>query len=83
MIIGMNCEIGPDVYVGPYSAIGDNTIIRGAEVENTIIVGDCRIECKKRIVDSLIGRNSQVNDSANTQPRGSRLIVGENTVISM
>ena len=83
LIVGRDCEIGPDVYVGPYSAIGDNTIIRGAEVENTIIVGDCRIECKKRIVDSLIGRNSQVNDSANTQPRGTRLIVGENTVISM
>jgi glucose-1-phosphate thymidylyltransferase len=81
LIIGKNCEIGPDAYVGPYTSIGDNTVIRGAEVENTIIVGDCRIECKRRIVDSLIGSNTQISDSENSLPRGSRFIIGENTVI--
>ena len=83
LIIGKNCEIGPNVYVGPYSAIGDNTLIREAEVENTIIVGDCKIDCKRRIVDSLIGRNAQITDSASSLPRGSRFIIGENTVISV
>jgi len=83
LIIGKNCEIGPDAYIGPYSSIGDNTIIRRTEVENTIVVGDCRIECKKRIVDSLIGRNTQIEDSTNTLPAGSRFIIGENTYISM
>ena len=81
LIIGKNCEIGPDAYVGPYTSIGDNTVVRGAEVENTIIVGGCRIECKRRIVDSLIGSNTQISDSENTLPRGSRFIIGENTVI--
>jgi glucose-1-phosphate thymidylyltransferase len=81
LIIGENCEIGPDAYVGPYTSIGDNTLVRGAEVENTIIVGDCKIECKRRIVDSLIGRNVEITDSANSLPRGSRFIIGENTVI--
>jgi glucose-1-phosphate thymidylyltransferase len=82
LIIGRNCMIGPNCYIGPYTSIGDNSAIQGAEVENTIIMGDCRIECGKRIVDSLIGRNTQINDSANTQPRGSRFIIGENTFIS-
>lgn len=81
LIIGKSCEIGPDAYVGPYTSIGDNTILRGAEVENTIIVGDCRIECKRRIVDSLIGRNTQISDSEKNLPRGSRFIIGENTVV--
>jgi glucose-1-phosphate thymidylyltransferase len=83
LIIGKNCEIGPDVYVGPYTAIGDNTLIRGAEVENTIVVGDCKIDCRRRIVDSLIGRNAEITDSVNSVPRGSRFIIGENTIISI
>ena len=53
------------------------------EVENTIIVGNCRIDCKRRIVDSLIGSNAEITDSTNSVPRGSRFIIGENTVISM
>jgi len=83
LIIGKNCEIGPGSYIGPYTSIGDNTVIRGAEVENTIVMGDCRIECGKRIVDSLIGRNTQIMDSANHLPRGSRFVIGENTFISL
>jgi glucose-1-phosphate thymidylyltransferase len=81
LIIGKGCEIGPDAYVGPYTSIGDNTLVRGAEVENTIIVGNCKIECKRRIVDSLIGSNTQISDSENSLPRGSRFIIGENTII--
>jgi glucose-1-phosphate thymidylyltransferase len=81
LIIGKGCEIGPDAYVGPYTSIGDNTLIRAAEVENTIIVGNCKIECKRRIVDSLIGSNTQISDSENSLPRGSRFIIGENTII--
>ena len=48
-----------------------------------IIVGDCTIECKRRIVDGLIGRNAQITDSASSLPRGSRFIIGENAVISV
>ena len=81
LIIGKGCEIGPDAYIGPYTSIGDNTLVRGAEIENTIIVGNCKIECKRRIVDSLIGRNTQISDSPNSLRRGSRFVIGENTVI--
>jgi glucose-1-phosphate thymidylyltransferase len=81
LIIGKGCEIGPDAYVGPYTSIGDNTLVRGAEVENTIIVGNCKIECKRRIVDSLIGSNTRISDSESSLPRGSRFIIGENTII--
>jgi glucose-1-phosphate thymidylyltransferase len=83
LIIGKNCEIGPDAYIGPYSSIGDNTVIRRTEIENTIVVGECRIECRKRIVDSLIGRNTQIMDSARNLPSGSRFIIGENTYICL
>jgi NDP-sugar pyrophosphorylase family protein len=56
--------------LGPYTSIGDNGVITGWEIENAIIVGDWRIECGKRIVHSLIGRNAHITDSANTLSRG-------------
>jgi glucose-1-phosphate thymidylyltransferase len=83
LIIGKNCDIGPNCYIGPYTSIGDNCVVRSAEIENTIIVGDCRIECAKRIVDSLIGRNTRITDSTSSLPRGSRFIIGENTFICL
>jgi glucose-1-phosphate thymidylyltransferase len=83
LIIGRNCRIGPRCNVGPFTSIGDNTMIRGAEVENTIIVGDCKIECERRIVDSIIGRNTQVSDSGNSGIRGLRFVVGENTFVRL
>jgi glucose-1-phosphate thymidylyltransferase len=83
LIIGKNCDIGPNCYIGPYTSIGENCVVRSAEIENTIIVGDCRIECGKRIVDSLIGRNTRITDSTNSLPRGSRFVIGENTFICL
>jgi glucose-1-phosphate thymidylyltransferase len=83
LIIGRNCRIGPRSYIGPHTSIGDNTIIHGAEVENTIIMGDCKIECEKRIVDSLIGRKTKIADSTRSLPHGSRFIIGENSILSI
>lgn len=75
-IIGEDCEIGPDTYVGPYTSVGDQTVIRGGEVEASVIIGNTRIECRERIVDSLIGRNSEIVSSSDALPRGRRLILG-------
>ena len=83
LILGKNCEIGPDAYVGPYTSVGDNTTVRNTELENSIVMGECRIECKKRIVDSLIGCGTVITDSMNSLPRGSRFIIGENTIICL
>lgn len=83
LILGENCVIGPDAYIGPYTSIGDNTTVRNTELENSIVMGECRIECKKRIVDSLIGCGTVITDSMNSLPRGSRFIIGENTFICL
>jgi glucose-1-phosphate thymidylyltransferase len=82
LIIGMGCEIGPETYVGPYTSIGDNVVIRGGEIENSIVLEGTTIECRSRIVDSLIGKGSRMvsNDKL---PKGYKLIVGENTFISL
>jgi len=83
VIIGKNCEIGAETYIGPYTSIGDGVIVQGGEIENTIIVGDSTIQCGKRIVDSLIGRNSKIVSADMNLPKGYKLIIGENTTISI
>jgi len=83
LIIGKNCEVGPGTYVGPYTSIGDNVVIRGGEVENSIIISDTVIECGKRIVDSLVGKGSRVVSNEANLPKGYRLVIGENTFITL
>lgn len=83
VIIGKGCDIGPNTYIGPYTSIGDNVTMRGGEIENTIVVGDSVIECDRRIVDSLIGRNSRIISADKNVPRGYKLIIGESTLVSL
>lgn len=78
-IIGKNCIIGPDTYVGPYTSIGDNTTLIGCEIESSIIIGDVYIECKKKIIDSLVGAGCRICSAENAIPKGCRFIIGENS----
>lgn len=83
VIIGKSCEIGPNTYIGPYTSIGDNTIIKDGEIEFSIIIGDTYIDCGKRIIESLIGRNSKIISSGKNIPTGCKLILGENSTINI
>ncbi|MFX1453490.1 MAG: sugar phosphate nucleotidyltransferase, partial [Promethearchaeota archaeon] len=84
VIIGKNCTIGPNTYIGPYTSIGDNTTIIGGEIECSIIIGETYISCGKRIIDSLIGKNSKIVSIKEKLPEtGHKLIIGENCTISL
>lgn len=84
IIIGNNCEIGPNSYIGPYTSIGDKTRIIGGEIENSVIIGDGTvIDCGRRIVESLIGRKSTITCMTNQLPSGNKLILGENSYITI
>lgn len=83
VIIGEHCEIGPDVYVGPFTSIGNNVTIRNSEVENSIIMDKTHIDCGRRIVDSLIGRQASIIDEKARLPKGHRLILGDMSYVSL
>jgi glucose-1-phosphate thymidylyltransferase len=80
VIIGENCEIGPKVYLGPYTSIGDNVKILSGEVEGSIIMQNVLINCNKRIIDSIIGRKSRLESGDAMYPSGLRFVVGESTL---
>jgi glucose-1-phosphate thymidylyltransferase len=83
VIIGESCEIGPNVYIGPYTSIGDNTRILAGEVEGSIIMENVVINCNKRIVDSIIGRQSRLESGQDILPSGLRFILGESTLCQL
>jgi glucose-1-phosphate thymidylyltransferase len=83
VIIGENCEIGPNTYVGPYTSIGDHVKIANTEIENSIIMEGARIDCGKRITDSLIGKNVEIVDSNLTVPKGHKLILGDASKVTL
>ncbi|AQL43314.1 glucose-1-phosphate thymidylyltransferase [Halorientalis sp. IM1011] len=77
--IGAKSEIGPDTYVGPYTSIGPDTNIRGAHVENSVVMGGAEITTDRKIIDSLIGYGVTVGSAEKLRPDGSRLVVGEHS----
>jgi len=83
VILGENCEIGPDVYIGPYTSIGNNVKIENSEIENSIVMNGARIACGKRIIDSLIGMKANVVCSKDNIPSGVKLILGDMTYVGI
>jgi len=80
-IIGANCVIGGNSRIGPHASIGDNTLIENSEVDDTIIIGECMINSRRRLSHSLIGRNVRIT-STDDVDSSIRLIVGENSAVS-
>jgi len=58
VIIGQDCDIGPNCYIRPYTSIGDNCHIgAAAEVKNSIIMSGSKILHHNYVGDSIIGES--------------------------
>ncbi|HON36685.1 MAG TPA: glucose-1-phosphate thymidylyltransferase [Methanothrix sp.] len=80
-IIGERSTIS-DSYIGPYTSIGIGCRISGTEIEDSIVMDESSILNAGKVVESLIGRNVRIRE-CDSLPRGSRLIVGDNSDISL
>jgi glucose-1-phosphate thymidylyltransferase len=81
-IVGAGARLS-DCYVGPYTAIGENCTISGAEVEHSILLAGCTVcDLDGRMESSLLGRNVTVR-RGQKQPRAYRFMVGDNSDISI
>ena len=83
VVIGEYSEIGSGAYVGPYTSVGSHVKILGAEIENSIILDGTVVDCRERIVDSIIGKNSKIVSDHGYRPKGRRFVVGESTFVSL
>jgi len=77
-VIGEDAIIESEVYIGPYTSIGKGTIVKKGEIENSIIMENCLIDINTKIIDSVIGADSEIATNQKG-PKGHKLIVGENS----
>lgn len=75
--------IKPGTYVGPYTSIGPSSTIANVQIENSVIVGDTDVTASGKIVDSLIGRGTTIDSAEDHLPDGRRLVIGENSDVSL
>jgi glucose-1-phosphate thymidylyltransferase len=72
-----------DAYIGPYTAIGEDVHIQGAELEHSIVLSGSRLEqLEYRIEASLIGRNVRIGRGP-ALPKAYRFVVGDNAEIQI
>lgn len=83
VIIGENCDISGS-YIGPYTSIGNGSVVKDTEVEHSVIFAGATIDTTRRIVNSLIGLNATLVDSKRSHPRtGHQLLIGDNSFVEL
>ncbi|MCC6226230.1 MAG: glucose-1-phosphate thymidylyltransferase [Microthrixaceae bacterium] len=80
-IIGAGTRV-VDSYVGPYTAIAAGCEITASEIENSVVLERARIDDVPRLVDSLIGRDTEVHRSG-ARPKATRLMIGDHCSIDL
>jgi glucose-1-phosphate thymidylyltransferase len=81
-VIGARARLR-DAYVGPYSSIGEDVLIEGAEVEHSLVLPGASIRhLGGRLEASVIGPRSRVFRDFRL-PRALRLTVGEGAEVSL
>ncbi|SFS53952.1 glucose-1-phosphate thymidylyltransferase [Halostagnicola kamekurae] len=81
--IAEHTTIKSGTYVGPYTSIGANSTLEDVHIENSVVIGDSEITANVRIVDSLLGRNANIESADGLLPEGHRLVVGENSQVKL
>jgi len=70
-------------YIGPFTSIGDQVVIRGSEVEHSIILEGATItDIGGRVENSLIGRNVSVYRSEG-KPKAFNLMLGDQSQVGL
>lgn len=81
-IIGKNTKI-IDSYIGPFTSIQSDSIVRNAEIEHSIVCEHARIEdIGVRIEDSLIGRSVELRKT-DVLPKAYRFVLGDRSVVGI
>lgn len=72
------------VYVGPYTSIGNRVVLTNCEIEHSIIFDDATVVNTPRIIDSLIGHKASITNAQATTPASAhRMVVGDNSYVEL
>lgn len=80
-IIGARTKV-INSYVGPFSSVAADCVIRDAELEHSVVLQRSSIVDVPRLTDSLVGRDVEVSRS-DRRPRALRLMLGDHSVVEL
>ena len=68
-------------YIGPFTSIGEGSIVRNVEIENSILMGNCNVHDLERRLDScLIGWNAEVTGK-DSHPKADSMYLGDDSKV--
>jgi glucose-1-phosphate thymidylyltransferase len=81
-VIGAGATI-TDSYIGPYTAIGEECVVEGSEVEHSILLRGAKVRgLVTRMEASLLGRDVSVSGS-DGPPKTIRMMVGDSSELTL
>lgn len=80
VIIGDNCQIHSSI-IGPNVSIGNNSEIIHSEIDNSIVMTNCKISSINHISNSIISHYSEI--LSNEKTGNSEFLIGEKTKIKL
>jgi glucose-1-phosphate thymidylyltransferase len=82
LIIGRRCVI-ENSYVGPFTSVHDDVLIKNSEIEHSIVLERCQIrDIPVRIEASLIGKEVRIQRSQ-LKPTAYRFMVGDSSLVDV
>lgn len=79
-VIGANCQI-VDSYIGPFTAIADNSKLSSTEIENSIVMDNCElVDAPSRLASCLIGRGATIKHQKGL-PKTMQLVLGDSSSV--
>jgi len=82
VIIGENCIIGKNCIIGPNTSIGDDSKISNSNLENTIVMKNCKIDYNNKIKNSIISNDSEILEK-HSKESSKVFLLGEGTKITL
>ncbi|HVN74458.1 MAG TPA: glucose-1-phosphate thymidylyltransferase [Methanoregula sp.] len=77
-IIGEGCTVIGST-VGPYTSIGDGSMVVATEIDDSIVLEGAKLEQAGRVTGSLIGRNVTIRK--NGQGPGKKFVLGDSSEV--
>ncbi|HKV45511.1 MAG TPA: glucose-1-phosphate thymidylyltransferase [bacterium] len=81
VVIGDRCRV-QGAFIGPYTAIGDDTTITQTSVQHSVVLDHCRLDGIDRLEDSVLGRGVTITRTTDG-PRALRVFVSDDSQISL
>ena len=67
VIIGKNCVIDSGTRIGPNTSIGESSRLSKCDIEDSIVMSNCEIDCNIKIRKSIIAFNSNIVSNRENQ----------------